>query len=68
MKGAVPNTLEEYFVTCPHCWQRISVLLDLSISGRQEFVEDCEVCCNPLSFVVEIAHGEVEDCQVEAAQ
>ena len=60
--------MEEHFVTCPHCWQRISILIDVSISGRQDFVEDCEVCCNPLSFVLEVERGEILDCQVEAAQ
>lgn len=55
-------------MTCPHCWQQISILIDLSISGRQEFVEDCEVCCNPLNFVLEVERGELLDCQVEAAQ
>lgn len=37
----------EHFFTCPVCWAEISMLLDLSIS-RQQYVEDCEVCCHPL--------------------
>jgi len=37
----------EHFFQCPHCWQEISILLDPSISD-QVYVEDCEVCCNPL--------------------
>lgn len=40
---------EEYTFTCPHCWQRISVLVDLSIE-EQAYVEDCEVCCRPIQF------------------
>ena len=65
---AARKGVEEIFVTCPHCWRRISILVDLSISGRQLFVEDCEVCCNPLAFQLEVAHGELLDAQVEAAQ
>ena len=38
--------LEHYF-TCPYCWEEISVLLDSS-AAHQEYVEDCEVCCNPI--------------------
>jgi transcription elongation factor Elf1 len=37
----------EHFFTCPYCWQTISFVLDLSIEG-QSYVEDCEVCCNPI--------------------
>jgi len=45
---------EEYFFMCPHCWQEISMLLDLSID-EQSYVEDCEICCNPIeiAYVVE---------------
>ena len=39
--------MEEYFFTCPYCWQSISVLLDLSVE-EQTYVEDCEVCCRPI--------------------
>jgi Cysteine-rich CPXCG len=24
------------------------MVLDLSVPGRQTYVEDCEVCCNPI--------------------
>lgn len=47
--------LEEHFFTCPYCWQRISMLLDLSVP-EQAYVEDCEVCCRPLRI-----HYAVED-------
>lgn len=60
--------MEELFVTCPHCWERISILVDISVPGKQAFVEDCEVCCNPLAFDLEVANGEVLEAHVEAAQ
>jgi len=41
------NPLEEHSVTCPYCWQTISLLLDLSVRA-QSYVEDCAVCCRPL--------------------
>ena len=34
---------------CPHCGERISMLLDLS-AGSQHYIEDCEVCCNPIEI------------------
>lgn len=37
----------EHFFQCPYCWEQISMLLDSSISN-QTYIEDCEVCCNPI--------------------
>ena len=39
----------EHFFTCPYCWEEISVLLDSSVTN-QTYVEDCEVCCNPIQI------------------
>ena len=49
---------EEHFFSCPCCWQRVSVLIDLS-AGAQEFVEDCEVCCRPLTIRYSIENGAI---------
>ena len=40
----------EHFFNCPHCWQEISMLLDPAYS--QTYIEDCEVCCNPIEVQV----------------
>jgi hypothetical protein len=37
----------EHAFTCPYCGEEISMVLDLSVR-RQTYVEDCEVCCNPI--------------------
>jgi hypothetical protein len=47
------NQLIEVAVQCPYCWEKISLLVDTSIE-MQEYVEDCEVCCRPIDFVVEV--------------
>lgn len=49
---------EEHFFTCPYCWQKISFLLDLSVQ-EQSYVEDCEVCCNPISVQFKADGNEV---------
>ncbi|MEG9327054.1 Cysteine-rich CPXCG [Salinimicrobium catena] len=41
--------MKEHFFQCPYCWEEISVLLDSSISF-QKYIEDCEVCCNPIEI------------------
>ncbi|MGB5326976.1 MAG: CPXCG motif-containing cysteine-rich protein [Gammaproteobacteria bacterium] len=47
------NQLIEVAVQCPYCWEKISLLVDTSIE-MQEYVEDCEVCCRPIDFFVEV--------------
>ncbi len=37
----------EHFFQCPYCWEEISMLMDPSVP-EQTYVEDCEVCCNPM--------------------
>jgi len=44
---------EEKFFKCPYCRQRISMLLDVSVEGQQLYIEDCEVCCNPIQIEFE---------------
>ena len=39
----------EHFFKCPYCFERISMLLDCS-SEKQEYIEDCEVCCRPIQI------------------
>jgi len=39
----------EHFFNCPYCGEEISMVLDLSVP-RQTYVEDCEVCCNPIEI------------------
>ena len=39
----------EHFFACPYCGEEISMVLDLSVR-RQSYVEDCEVCCNPIEI------------------
>jgi hypothetical protein len=41
--------MEEYFFQCPYCWEKISMLFDTSIRDQQ-YIEDCEVCCNPIEI------------------
>ena len=58
---------EEYFFTCPHCWQQISVLLDLT-AGAQAYVEDCEVCCRPIALSYDTDGETVESFAAEPVE
>ncbi|WP_460539340.1 CPXCG motif-containing cysteine-rich protein [Echinicola sediminis] len=50
-------TAEHHFL-CPYCAARISMVLDLSISPQQ-YIEDCEVCCQPIEVTFEVKNGHV---------
>ena len=56
---------QEY--TCPHCWRTNLITLDLS-QGSQTFVQDCEVCCNPIEFRYSASGGELASFDYESAQ
>jgi len=53
----------EHFFQCPYCWEQISVLLDTSVT-MQTYVEDCEICCNPMEITSTFHHQELIDFSV----
>jgi len=53
---------------CPYCHERISMLLDLSENGSQTYVEDCEVCCQPIQIQFEVAGHTLAGFSSVAAQ
>ena len=58
--------LEHYF-TCPYCWETISMMLDNSAS-KQVYIEDCEVCCNPIQLSVQFNNSELIDFQADSIE
>jgi len=54
------NRLEQVQFSCPYCGENITTLLDMS-AGNQQYIEDCQVCCNPVLFDIEVtADGELQ--------
>ena len=39
----------EHFFECPYCGEEISFIPELT-DGDQKYIEDCEVCCNPIQI------------------
>ena len=39
-------------VECPYCGEEIEMTLDPGSGEHQEYVEDCEVCCQPWQVTV----------------
>ncbi len=50
------DSLEQESISCPYCGESIEVLIDYEDTG-QEYIEDCQVCCRPIIFNVEIGSG-----------
>ena len=42
-------------VTCPYCGETVVVALDPGGGSNQEYVEDCQVCCQP--WLVRVSYG-----------
>jgi hypothetical protein len=38
-------------IQCPYCGERIEIVVDAS-AGDQSYIEDCQVCCRPISVQV----------------
>ena len=43
------------------------MLLDTSVK-EQSFIEDCEICCNPIELKIEFADKELVNFEVTANQ
>ena len=39
---------------CPFCAEPITIVVDFS-AGSQAYVEDCQVCCEPMEVAVAVA-------------
>jgi hypothetical protein len=50
----------EYFFSCPYCWQRISMVLDTSVTS-QTMIEDCEVCCHPIHVRYSVEDDDISE-------
>jgi hypothetical protein len=37
----------EATVVCPYCSESVELAIDPSSGSAQEYVEDCEICCQP---------------------
>ncbi|MGY8844441.1 MAG: CPXCG motif-containing cysteine-rich protein [Gammaproteobacteria bacterium] len=52
--------ITEYFFYCCYCGESISALLDCTM-GEQEYIEDCEVCCQPIEIQYTAHNNQIID-------
>ena len=51
--------MKEHFFQCPYCWETISMLIDIS-EKSQSYIEDCEVCCNPIQLKIRVENDHIK--------
>ena len=59
--------LTEQEVQCPCCWETVSLEIDLSVDG-QSYIEDCGVCCRPMTVTYSVVDGELVSIEVASAE
>lgn len=52
-------------VRCPYCGEINEIALDPGSGSRQEYVEDCQVCCRPWRVVVSYREDGNADVSIE---
>jgi hypothetical protein len=48
--------MQFHLVECPYCGESFETPVDTS-SGSARYVEDCQICCQPIEFSVEVDHA-----------
>jgi hypothetical protein len=46
-------------IACPHCGESFPLQVDTS-QREQYLIEDCSVCCRPISLTIHCRPGEIE--------
>ena len=47
------NPGEPVEIRCPYCGELLELTIDHSV-GRQQYIEDCHVCCHPIHLRVSV--------------
>lgn len=48
-------------ISCPYCNEHNEILLDHSAGENQQYIEDCQICCQPMVITVfQNSEGEIE--------
>ena len=55
----------EAAVTCPYCGESVEISLDPGSGAVQDYIEDCQVCCQPWRVMVTYHRDGHADVAVE---
>ena len=53
-------------IACPYCGEAIDIVVDIS-AGGQSYIEDCQVCCQPIEISFEVGDESLTGITVRSA-
>jgi Cysteine-rich CPXCG len=56
--GGALGGVQFHLVECPYCGESFETPVDTS-SGSARYVEDCQICCQPIEFSLKVDHAGV---------
>jgi hypothetical protein len=56
--GDAPGGVQFHLIECPYCGESFETPVDTSV-GSARYVEDCQICCQPIEFSLEVDHAGV---------
>lgn len=59
-------SIAERRIHCPFCAESMTILLDIS-AGEQSYIEDCQVCCQPMQIRFDVDGENIAGLQVDCA-
>ncbi len=59
------NLIEDIEINCPQCGESFAIEVDTE-AGPYTTVEDCAVCCRPMTIAIRCCPGVVESVDVQA--
>ncbi len=57
-EGGASGGMQFHVVECPYCGESFETPIDTS-SGSARYIEDCQICCQPIEFGLEVDHAGV---------
>ena len=52
-------------IQCPYCGEAIELYVDCSVR-RQVYIEDCSVCCRPITVTLVSVDGQLESLEARS--
>ncbi|MTI13291.1 CPXCG motif-containing cysteine-rich protein [Sansalvadorimonas verongulae] len=56
------DAIQQAIIFCPYCGERIELVVNSEDAGTS-YIEDCQVCCQPMTIVVELSDDETLSVQ-----
>ena len=58
------NPIENIEISCPYCGEVLEILVDCT-AGKQKYIEDCHICCRPISITIKIGQDGMPEVDTE---